>query len=211
MGNLFRICVLCLFLGVLANAQENNGVFLGFEAGAGEQKLTTDGNGIAYTIKGSAIVFGGKLGYKHLFIDIIGIRAYVGADYGETRVRFADGQSGVFSGITYTVNLDVLLNFYNSENVALGVFAGLGIGGQTAEDDNFLYNDKVRTITNFYSDVKLGLRVNATKNHEIEFIAKIPLNNATKTFNETIGTQKIDIKAKYRQNYKVLLGYNFAF
>ena len=177
MGNLFRICVLCLFLGVLANAQENNGVFLGFEAGAGEQKLTTDGNGIAYTIKGSAI----------------------------------DGQSGVFSGITYTVNLDVLLNFYNSENVALGVFAGLGIGGQTAEDDNFLYNDKVRTITNFYSDVKLGLRVNATKNHEIEFIAKIPLNNATKTFNETIGTQKIDIKAKYRQNYKVLLGYNFAF
>lgn len=205
------VCAICAFFGVQANAMENNGVFVGFEAGAMEQKLTTDGNGISYNVKGSAIVFGGKLGYKHFFLDWIGIRGYIGADYAETRVRFADGQSGVFSGITYTANVDALLNFYNTENVAVGLFVGLGLGGQTAEDDNFLYNDKVRTITNFYSDVKIGLRVNAAKNHGMEFIAKIPLNDGTKTFSEMIGTQRIDIKAKYRQNYKVLLGYNFTF
>lgn len=44
-------------------------------------------------------------------------------------------------------------------------------------------------------------------NHGVDFIAKIPLNNATKTFNEAIG----DIKAKYRQTYQVVLGYNFTF
>ena len=203
--------VLCAFLGVAVNAQEGNGVFVGFEAGAGEQKLTLSAANTDNTSQATAILFGGKIGYKHFFLDWVGIRGYFGVDYAEIRGNIGNSTSnstGVFSGITYSANVDALFNFYNNENVAVGAFVGLGLGGQTAKDDNLVIGDsKTRDMTDFYSDIKLGLRVNAAKNHGMEFIVKVPLNNATKTFSEG----NVNVKAKYKQNYKVLLGYNFTF
>ena len=217
MRNLCVVCVLCAFLGVAVNAQEGNGVFVGFEAGAGEQKLTLSAANTDNTSQATAILFGGKIGYKHFFLDWVGIRGYFGVDYAELRGKIensarngtgASSGTGAFSGITYSANVDALFNFYNSENVAVGAFVGLGLGGQTAKDDDLIASDnKTRDMMDFYSDVKLGLRVNAAKNHGMEFIVKVPLNNATKTFSEG----NVNVKAKYKQNYKVLLGYNFTF
>lgn len=85
MRNICKICVLCAFLGVAVSAQEGNGVFVGLEAGAGEQKITLTVANTAQTQQGTAILFGGKLGYKHFFLDWIGIRGYVGVDYAETK------------------------------------------------------------------------------------------------------------------------------
>lgn len=213
MRNLCVVCVLCAFLGVAVNAQEINGVFVGFEAGAGEQSIVLSSGGTENTVKNTAAVFGVKLGYKHFFLDWIGIRGYASVDYTESRYHTANKtatekswRTGVLGNAIYSANIDALFNFYNSENVAAGAFVGLGIGGQTAFDSYYIYTDEVRTITDLYSDVKVGLRVNFA-NHGVDFIAKIPLNNATKTFNEAIG----DIKAKYRQTYQVMLGYNFTF
>ena len=218
MRNLCMVCVLCAFLGVAVNAQEGNGVFVGFEAGAGEQKLALSGTtNMNITTQATAILFGGKIGYKHFFLDWVGIRGYLGVDYAELRGKIENSArngagalsgTGAFSGITYSANVDALFNFYNSENVAVGAFVGFGLGGQTAKDDDLIAGDnKTRDMMDFYSDVKLGLRVNAAKNHGMEFIVKIPLNNATKTFNEG----GVNVKAKYKQNYKILLGYNFTF
>lgn len=217
MRNLCKICVLCAFLGVAVNAKEINGVFVGFEAGAGEQSIVLSSGRTENTVKNTAAVFGVKLGYKHFFLDWVGIRGYASVDYTESRYHTAEKtatetatrkswRTGVLGNAIYSANIDALFNFYNSENVAAGAFVGLGIGGQTAFDSYYIYTDEVRTITDLYSDVKVGLRVNFA-NHGVDFIAKIPLNNATKTFREAIG----DIKAKYRQTYQVMLGYNFTF
>ncbi len=208
MNNLFRICVICAFFGVAVNAQENNGVFVGLEIGASEQQIKLKNpNGNESTTENTAATFGAKVGYKHFFLEWIGIRGYAGIDYTQSRVHSANNTSwstGVFANLTYSANIDALLNFYNSENVAFGAFVGLGIGGQTSWDMNLLFSDKYRSMTDLYSDVKLGLRVNVARNHGMEFIAKIPLNSAKETF-------EYGIEASYKQNYQVLLGYNFSF
>ena len=155
----------------------------------------------------TAAVFGIKVGYKHFFLEWIGIRGYASVDYTQSRTHSANNTSwrtGYLSNLIYSVNVDALFNFYNSENVAFGAFVGLGIGGQTTWDLNFIMGDKYRSITDLYSDVKLGLRVNVAQNHGMEFIAKIPLNSAKETF-------EYGIEASYKQNYQVLLGYNFSF
>ena len=112
--------------------------------------------------------------------------------------------TGILSTVTYNANVDILLNFYNGENTAVGAFAGIGLGGQTIWDRDFIMGDKTRDMTDFYSDIKLGLRVNVAQNHGMEFIAKIPLNQAKETF-------EYNIEAKYKQLYAVMLGYNFTF
>lgn len=207
MKNLFKICVLCALFGVAVKAQENNGVFVGFEVGAGEQKLSQSMANTTSTAQGTAVLFGIKVGYKHFLLDWVGISGYFGVDYAETQSGRGDANKiSVFRNFSYTANVDALLNFYNAENVAVGVFVGLGIGGQSARAENFLFDDKVRTITDLYSDVKVGLRVNAA-NHGMEFAVKIPLKDATKTI-KNAGT---NINVKHRQPYQIMLGYNFTF
>lgn len=226
MRNLFKICVICAFLGVQANAMENNGVFVGFEMGFAEQqmKLKTPPYTYAQTNFGTigglnlnssdegtgqdmAGIFGVKLGYKHFFLEWIGIRGYASVNYTQSRIH-SKGRTNVWTGVlanlAYSANVDALFNFYNSENVAFGAFVGLGVGGQTTWDRDFIMGDKYRSFTDLYSDVKVGLRVNVAKNHGMEFIAKIPLNSAKETF-------EYGIEASYKQNYQVLLGYNFTF
>lgn len=57
-------------------------------------------------------------------------------------------------------------------------------------------------ISGFYSDFKVGLR-STVGNHGMDFIAKIPFVEAKNTI------QGVD--AKVKQNYQILLGYNFSF
>ncbi|MGX3011328.1 outer membrane beta-barrel protein [Helicobacter sp. 23-1044] len=222
MKRLYKICVLCAFLGV-ANAGEGNGVFGGFEVGFAEQQVTlsnttnatsnvtgnANGANSASTTSNTAMVFGIKLGYKHFFNEWIGIRGYASLDYAQSLYHIKSGKSwrtGVLGNGSYVANIDALLNFYNTENANFGAFAGLGIGGQTTFDSFYLYTDETRTITDLYVDLKLGVRVNVA-NHGMELIAKIPLNTAKKTFDEGV----ISVDAKYRQLYQILLGYNYSF
>lgn len=221
MRNLCVICVLCAFLGVAVNAKEGNGVFVGLEIGAGEQQMklkvpantwavTNFGrisNGDEGTGQNTSAIFGAKIGYKHFFLDWIGIRGYAGIDYSQSRIHSAsvtNRWTGILSNIIYNANIDILFNFYSGEITAFGAFVGVGVGGQTIWDRDFIMGDKTRSITDLYSDIKLGLRVNVAQNHGMEFIAKIPLNQAKETF-------EYNIEAKYKQLYAVMLGYNFTF
>lgn len=221
MRNLCVVCILCAFLGVVVNAKESNGVFVGFEIGAGEQQMTinnptltslwthfgTISRGNEGTGRATSAIFGAKIGYKHFFLDWIGIRGYASIDYSQSLIQSKDATSrwtGILSDIIYNANVDILLNFYNGENTAFGAFVGVGVGGQTIWDRDFIMGDKTRDMTDLYSDIKVGLRVNVAQNHEMEFITKIPLNQAKETF-------EYNIEAKYKQLYAVMLGYNFAF
>lgn len=226
MRNLCMACVFSIFFSAVALAQENNGVFVGLEMGMAEQQMklktppytyasthfgTIGGISLIVSDEGTgqdtAGVFGIKLGYKHFFLEWIGIRGYASIDYAQSRIH-SKGRTNIWTGVlanlAYSANADVLFNFYNSENVAFGAFVGLGVGGQTTWDMDFIMSDKYRSFTDLYSDVKVGLRVNVAQNHGMEFIAKIPLNQAKETF-------EYGIEAQYKQTYQVLLGYNFTF
>lgn len=209
MRNFSRIILpLILALG-LANGKEANGVFVGLELGFSENQLELKAKVSGYERYNTkstltALAVGGKVGYKHFFLDWVGVRGYVsvgGALTSSKNTNKGTSSTTTFSDVIYAVNADALFNFYSSDSLNAGAFVGIGLGGQ-----NFSTNAFTTTyeISDFYGDVKIGLRVNTATNHEVEFIAKIPYYKATKTFDSVV-------EAKAKQNYQILLGYNYAF
>lgn len=210
MRNFSRIILpLILALG-LANGKEANGVFVGLELGFSENQLELKAKVSryeGYNTKSAltALAVGGKVGYKHFFLDWVGVRGYVsvgGALTSSKNTSNGTSSTTTFSDVIYAVNADALFNFYSSDSLNAGAFVGIGLGGQNFSTNAVRANTD--EISDFYGDVKIGLRVNTATNHEVEFIAKIPYYKATKTFDSVV-------EAKAKQNYQILLGYNYAF
>lgn len=201
------ILPLILALG-LANGKEANGVFVGLELGFSENQLELKPKVSGYdSLNGkqtlTALAVGGKVGYKYFFLDWVGVRGYVNVDYAQSGGKNSNGTSTTtFGDVIYGVNADVLFNFYSNDSLNAGAFVGIGLGGQNFSTNAF--GATTYEISDFYGDVKLGLRVNTATNHEMEFIVKIPYYKATKTFDSAV-------EAKAKQNYQILLGYNYAF
>ena len=218
---------------ISTSTTEGNGAFVGIEMGFAthtfQMSLPQMQGKVDFTQ--SALAVGAKVGYKHFFVKWVGIRGYVDVDYVESRTKMPDSlrdtqlkiSSGFTNDISYGANADILLNFYNGERVFFGMFAGVGVGYQHAAD-NFWGNmivatmgngyitvksAKTRKMSGLYADAKVGLRVNAAKYHEVEFIAKIPFVTIKKEFSDDGGNTKVP--ASYKQDYKFMLGYNFVF
>ena len=217
------------------SAMEGSGVFVGIELGLAQHTFQIDLSKVTdkYDIKQAALAVGAKLGYKHFFVKWVGLRGYVDVNYVESRYTMpataiskqSKGNiNGFTNDISYGVNADILLNFYNGETTFFGAFAGVGIGYQNAADNlwgNMLTAsmsnngvsvqklDTTRKMSGLYADAKVGLRVNVAKHHEMEFIATIPFTTLKKEFSDDGGTTTVP--ANYRQNYKFMLGYNFVF
>ena len=213
------------------STMEGSGVFVGIELGLAQHTFQIDMQD-KYDFKQAALAVGAKLGYKHFFIKWVGLRGYVDVNYVESRYTMPaaaiskqpkDNINGFTNDISYGVNADILLNFYNGETTFFGAFVGVGVGYQNAAD-NFWGNmlvasgnngvtvekqDTMRKMSGLYADAKVGLRVNVAKHHEMEFIATIPFTTISKEFSDDGGTTTVP--ANYRQNYKFMLGYNFVF
>lgn len=196
MKGFLKVVLPLILVGSLVSGKEDNGAFVGLELGFGELQL---GYGKEKS-KSSAIAVGGKVGYKHFFLDWVGLRGYVGANYAENASKQSGGSEGgknIQGDIVYTANIDALFNFYSSESFNAGAFVGIGLGGEHFELNIDGYKYKA---DGFYADAKVGLRVNAAKNHDVEFIAKIPFTKI-----------KYNKYLKINQNYQILLGYSYAF
>ena len=85
------------------------------------------------TIKDWGFAWEFLVGYKHFLNDYVGFRYYanVGGQHFKD-VIFTSGnvRADIFD---YTLNADLLVNFYNSEFWTFGVLAGFGVGGATFE------------------------------------------------------------------------------
>ena len=68
------------------------------------------------------------VGYKHFLNDFVGLRYYgnVGVQHYKDEI-FTSGKVSV-GVVDYTLNADMLINFYNSESFTFGILAGFGVG-----------------------------------------------------------------------------------
>ena len=134
--------------------------------------------------RGGGVVYGAVLGYKQFFNPYVGLRYYVSADATHSKIKYKGhyiGREMIF--VNYFANVDLLVNFIGGKDGDLGVFVGLGLGGNTltgkgAKDitDDFKanYDDKLDT-TNIGGVFNIGLRTSFSKTHGLEFIAKVPV------------------------------------
>lgn len=72
-------------------------------------------------------------GYKHFVNDWAGFRYY--ANVGVQHYKPTGSNKEHFGLIDYTVNADLLIDFYESERWAFGVFGGVGFGGSSFHRD----------------------------------------------------------------------------
>lgn len=138
------------------------------------------------------VSYGLVIGYKQFFNAYIGARYYArfGGNHGAIK---RDGFSRI-DLIDYSANADFLANVYVDKMLTVGLFVGLGIGGNTivgkyvrdakrklgdivANDTNLSsrgINPKAKT-THFDFAINTGLRLNIWANHGIELVARVPL------------------------------------
>ena len=158
MKNLSKLLAIALMLTISLVAKEPESVIVGAGVGEGYTKMDIlhsqfarypmDGNGVINngtpvgqkvmtprTNIGSdswALAWEFLVGYKHFINDYIGFRYYanVGVQhYKPTEILRQGNKKEQIGLIDYTLNADLLFDFYASDSFAFGVFGGVGFGG----------------------------------------------------------------------------------
>ena len=168
MKNIYRFFVITLLLSPIF-AKEPENVIIGAGVGAGQSNLSIVhsqimrhpilGNGQNGTINNTpiwnartnssssswAVAWEVIVGYKHFVNDWVGFRYY--ADISAQHYKSTEGGKSTqpIGIIDYTANADFLLDFYESEKWAFGIFGGVGFGGTS-----FL-NSAVNQYINHYN------------------------------------------------------------
>lgn len=68
-------------------------------------------------------------GYKHFVNDWLGVRAYANIGVQHYKPSLFESKTDPIGIIDYTANVDLMLDFYETESWAIGMLAGLGFGG----------------------------------------------------------------------------------
>ena len=140
-------------------------------------------------LKSWALAWEFVLGYKHFINELIGLRYY--ANIGIQHYKPSDSKQKPIGIIDYTANADLLIDFYNSDSVAFGIFGGVGFGG-TSFDKNAInqylniYNDT--NIYNGASSVPIGasdikrhfMNVNFSAGVRVVAFQKVSMSGGTK-------------------------------
>ena len=156
-----KLLIIALTLTISLFAKEPENIIVGAGVGEGYTKMDIlhsqfarypmDGNGNNGTPVGQkvmtprtnvsadswALAWEFLVGYKHFINDYVGFRYYanVGVQHYKPAQILGQGKKEQIGLIDYTVNADLLFDFYASDSFAFGVFGGVGFGG-TSFDKN---------------------------------------------------------------------------
>lgn len=143
-----------------------------------------------------SVGFGVVAGYKQMFTNYFGLRYYANIDYFPffTYSKFRDLGNTEHSLLNAAINIDALVNFYNTQDFNMGAFVGaqLGIngwGGKLFRLEKKLYDGFVDGNTNyeasngnltFSANLNLGMRFNFGR-HGFEVYGIIPFTDSKLT------------------------------
>jgi len=148
------LCV-CLILG-LASAKEPTNIMFGIGGGYGSTSMEIKHshairnpiygfyqNGTLTTqrwpaqsnmsLSSGAGAWEFLVGYKHFVNDWVGFRAYGNIGVQHYKPSMFESKTDPIGLIDYTINADLLINFYETEKWSIGMLGGLGFGGTSFE------------------------------------------------------------------------------
>ena len=196
--------IFILLMGI-SQANDKDGISLGFELGLGEVKTTASVEGA--TISNNTLnfpLYGFRLGYVKYFGDLFGIYTYANFKdlFQSTKI---DGEKIFTHIMSFAANIDFLLNFYNDKSLSMAGFAGIGIGGANIKGRLDGVSDN---MSGLYTDLKLGLKTSYEHN-SISLIASFPVIPTKKSM--FVGQGLPSINSKSRTNYTISLAYDYKF
>lgn len=143
------------------------------------------------------------LGYKSFFTPNFGLRYYGIFTYAD----FRNHNPGKSNLMNYGVNVDALYNFIASEESNFGAFVGVGVGGNTLNDDGF---DEIEAMgiklkkTGLDVALNVGLRSVIASKHSLEAIVRVPFIDLTLF-------DKNQEKLTFSRHYNIGVRYIFNF
>ena len=153
--NLFAIFIVLaiatMFLGNYLYSKEPTNIMVGVGIGAGYSKLDiVHSHAAKYPLQGVdpnnpyqnlwgaqsdrstsswALAWEFLVGYKHFINDYVGFRYYGNVGVQHYVANSLGDKSQKIGFVDYTLNADLLIDFWESEFFAVGMFGGLGFGG----------------------------------------------------------------------------------
>lgn len=148
MKTILKLFLITLFALPLF-AKEPTNILIGFGIGAGQSKLSMEHSHVMLDpplqdnnnniprwdkqtnryLSSWALAWEFMIGYKHFINDWVGFRYYgnVGIQHYKP-VSFASNEQKI-GFIDYTLNADLLINFWENDLLSIGMLGGLGFGG----------------------------------------------------------------------------------
>ena len=153
----------------------------------------------------------------------LGIRVY--GDLSATKIHFGDNIAPTM--LRYGLNADMLLDFILGQNLWLGLFAGVRIGGTSyLGDDIKAINKRLTALNNgsfpkgsFDFAVNVGLRTNITQNSGVELVFAIPVyqmkykasSEKVEKTNTTTTTTATSLSGAFKEQWSASVRYVWAF
>ena len=127
------------------------------------------------------------IGYKHFLNDIIGFRYYANVSVQHYKPVTYASKTQPIGYVDYTLNADVLFNFYDSESFAFGILGGVGLGGMSLDkkavsEYESIYNANAGVIPIGASDItKHFLNVNFSAGVRMIFFYKTTIKGGIRS------------------------------
>ncbi len=148
MKTILKLLLIAIFTTPLF-AKEPTNIMIGFGIGAGQTKLSmehsramldpplrNDGTNTPRWdrltnryLSSWALAWEFLVGYKHFINDWVGFRYYGNVGIQHYEAKSLGDKAQKIGMIDYSLNADLLINFWESELIAVGMFGGLGFGG----------------------------------------------------------------------------------
>ena len=208
MRNISKILAIALLLTGSLFAKEPENIIVGAGAGMGQSNLAIEHSQFARhpildTVNSQpvmtprintsssswAVAWEFLVGYKHFINDIIGLRYYANVGIQHYKSTNANGKKTQPIGlIDYTVNADMLFDFYESEKVAFGVFGGVGFGGTSFTNSAVnhymdMYNTAEAVPIGGTNITKHFVNINASAGLRINFFQKTNITGGIRVCN----------------------------
>ena len=148
MKTILKLLLIAIFSMPLF-AKEPTNIMIGFGIGAGQTKLSMEHSRVMLDpplqnnqtntprwdrqtnryLSSWALAWEFLVGYKHFINDYVGFRYYGNVGIQHYEAKSLGDKSQKIGMIDYSLNADLLINFWESELIAVGAFGGLGFGG----------------------------------------------------------------------------------
>lgn len=199
---LFSIIIAIAFIALgLLHAKEPTNIMFGVGAGAGQSKISirhsqvikdpiynVDAGGNATTPRWNpqsdmsldswAGTWEFLIGYKHFINDYVGFRYYGNVGIQHYKPSLFESKTQPIGFIDYTLNADLLINFYESDLLSVGILGGIGFGGTSFDKDAInkymaVYDRNLGQPIGIANIQKHFFNVNASVGARITFFQKV--------------------------------------
>lgn len=210
--------------GNAGESGNGSGLFLGLDTGYTFKFTKQQYKGSSEIDTGSSIAganVGIKAGYNYYFTPMLGVRGYLDYTFifNPTGIASEGGTtntstSGFESAHNITLNADLLVNLIQTDSIAFGAFAGIGLGYGIAGATSTDTNNKTTQMTEasgFILPINLGLSLTANNHHRFELGFKIPTLGLTVTKYGGITIPANTYETNSLRFFTTSVGYSYIF